>query len=114
MSNRRVEIGWTWIAAPWQRTRVNTETKFLMLKYAFEEFRCMRIEFKTDSLNERSRQAILRIGAKEEGVLRNHMTTYSGRIRHTVYYSIVDSEWPQVKTRLQTMLLGTTEHHDLP
>jgi RimJ/RimL family protein N-acetyltransferase len=110
MSHRRVEIGWTWIASPWQRSRVNTEMKFLMLKHAFEDFGCMRVEFKTDSLNERSRRAILRIGAREEGILRNHMITYSGRVRHTVYYSIIDSEWPQVKARLEAMLLRTAQY----
>ncbi|PYV01740.1 MAG: GNAT family N-acetyltransferase, partial [Acidobacteria bacterium] len=86
-SNRRVEIGWTWIARPWQRTAVNTEAKYLMLRHAFETLGCIRVEIKTDSLNERSRKAILRIGAQEEGTFRNHMITASGRIRHTVYYS---------------------------
>ena len=105
-SNRRVEIGWTWIARPWQRTAVNTEAKYLMLRHAFETLGCIRVELKTDSLNERSRNAILRIGAQEEGTFRNHMITASGRIRHTVYYSIVDSEWPAVKASLEEKLLG--------
>jgi N-acetyltransferase len=100
-SHRRVEIGWTWIARPWQRTPINTESKYLMLKHAFEVLGCTRVELKTDSLNERSRAAILRIGAKEEGTLRNHMLTQSGRVRHTVYYSIIDTEWPLVKARLE-------------
>jgi len=99
-ANRRVEIGATWIAKPWQRTAVNTEAKYLMLRHAFETLGCIRVELKTDSLNERSRKAILRIGAKEEGTFRNHMITSSGRLRHTVYYSIIDSEWPAVKARL--------------
>ena len=88
----------------WQRTAANTEAKYLLLKHAFETLGCIRVELKTDSLNERSRAAILRIGAREEGTFRNHMITASGRIRHTVYFSIVDSEWPGVKARLKTML----------
>jgi N-acetyltransferase len=99
-ANRRVEIGWTWIARPWQRTAVNTEAKYLMLRHAFETLGCIRVELKTDSLNQRSRHAILRIGAQEEGTFRNHMITSSGRVRHSVYYSIIDSEWPAVKARL--------------
>ena len=105
-SNRRVEIGWTWIARPWQRTAVNTEAKYLMLRHAFETLGCIRVELKTDSLNERSRKAILRIGAQEEGTFRNHMITASGRIRHTMYYSIIDSEWPAVKANLEEKLSG--------
>jgi RimJ/RimL family protein N-acetyltransferase len=104
MRHRRVEIGWTWIARPWQRSSVNTESKYLMLKHAFDALGCMRVEFKTDSLNQRSRTAILRIGAKEEGILRNHMVTHSGRVRHTAYYSIIDTEWPIVKTGLEAKL----------
>jgi RimJ/RimL family protein N-acetyltransferase len=99
-----VEIGWTWIGLKWQRTPVNTEAKYLMLRHAFETLGCIRVELKTDSLNERSRAAILRIGAKEEGTLRNHMITASGRIRHSVYYSIIDAEWPQVKAVLKEKL----------
>lgn len=100
-----MEIGWTWVAPEWQRTGANTETKYLLLRHAFETLRCIRVELKTDSLNEKSRNAILRIGAKEEGTFRNHMITASGRIRHTVYFSILDSEWPAVKARLQNMML---------
>ena len=103
--HRRVEIGWTWLAKRWQRTAANTEAKYLMLRHAFETWGAMRVELKTDSLNARSRAAILRIGAKEEGTLRNHMMTSTGRIRHTVYFSVVDSEWPGVKSRLEQMLL---------
>jgi len=103
-ANRRVEIGWTWIAPKWQRTRVNTEAKYLMLRHAFETLGCIRVELKTDSLNERSRNAILRIGAKEEGTFRNHMIVSGGRIRHSVYFSIVDSEWPAVKLSLEQKL----------
>ena len=102
--NRRVEIGWTWIAPRWQRTAVNTEAKYLMLRHAFETLGCMRVEFKTDSLNERSRNAIGRLGAKEEGIFRNHMITSTGRIRHTAYFSIIDSEWPSVKAGLEEKL----------
>jgi N-acetyltransferase len=104
-THHRVEIGWTWVAPAWQRSVVNTEVKYLLLRHAFETLSCIRVELKTDSLNERSRAAILRIGAREEGTFRNHMITASGRIRHTVYFSVLDSEWPVVKSRLQTMLL---------
>jgi RimJ/RimL family protein N-acetyltransferase len=103
-THHRVEIGWTWVARDWQRTAVNTEAKYLLLSHAFETLGCIRVELKTDSLNERSRAAILRIGAREEGIFRNHMITASGRIRHSVYFSIVDAEWPAVKARLETLL----------
>jgi len=99
--NARVEIGWTWIGRPWQRTAVNTEAKYLMLRHAFETWNCNRVEFKTDSLNARSRAAILRLGATEEGTLRNHMISHTGRLRHTVYFSIINSEWPTVKAGLE-------------
>jgi N-acetyltransferase len=104
MANRRVEIGATWVGAPWQRTAINTESKYLLLRHAFETLGCVRVELKTDALNERSRKAILRIGAKEEGTLRSHMITQSGRVRDTVYFSIVDSEWPSVKAELEKKL----------
>ncbi len=103
-THRRVEIGWTWINPLWQRTYINTEAKYLMLKHAFETWGCIRVELKTDSLNEKSRNAMLRIGAKEEGTLRNHMVTYSGRLRHSVYFSVIDSEWPQVKANLEAKI----------
>ncbi len=103
-THHRVEIGWTWVAREWQRTAINTEAKYLLLKHAFETLGCMRVELKTDSLNERSRAAILRLGAREEGIFRNHMITASGRIRHTVYFSIINSEWPAVKARLEAKL----------
>jgi RimJ/RimL family protein N-acetyltransferase len=102
--HHRVEIGWTWVARQWQRTPINTEAKYLLLRHAFETLGCIRVELKTDSLNDRSRAAILRIGARQEGIFRNHMITASGRIRHTVYFSIVDSEWPEVKARLEAKL----------
>ena len=106
LANRKVEIGSTWIAPRWQRTAVNTEAKYLMLCHAFEVWRCFRVELKTDALNQRSRQAILRLGAKEEGTLRKHMLTYNGRQRDSVYFSILDTEWPGVKTRLGAALAG--------
>jgi N-acetyltransferase len=103
-THRRVEIGWTWVARNWQRSAMNTEAKYLLLMHAFETVGCIRVELKTDSLNERSRAAILRLGARQEGTFRNHMITASGRIRHTVYFSIIDSEWPVVKGRLEGKL----------
>ena len=102
-ANRRVEIGSTWIAPAWQRTGVNTEAKYLMLRHAFEVWKCIRVELKTDALNQKSRNAILRIGAKEEGTLRRHLITCTGRVRDTVYFSILDSEWPEVKAKLEGM-----------
>jgi len=105
-ADRRVEIGWTWIARPWQRTAANTETKYLMLTHAFDRWGCTRVEFKTDAHNAPSRRALLRIGAVEEGVLRHHMVTATGRIRDTVYYSILDTEWPRVKAALEEKLRG--------
>jgi RimJ/RimL family protein N-acetyltransferase len=103
-ANRRVEIGSTWIAPAWQRTAVNTEAKYLMLRHAFEVWGCIRVELKTDALNQKSRNAILRLGAKEEGTLRRHVITWTGRIRDSVYFSILDSEWPEVKARLEERL----------
>ncbi len=103
-ANRRVEIGSTWIAPAWQRTAVNTEAKYLMLHHAFEVWKCIRVELKTDALNQKSRNAILRIGAKEEGSLRRHLITSTGRVRDTVYFSILDSEWPGAKSRLEAYL----------
>lgn len=103
--HRRVEIGWTWVARKWQRTAVNTEAKLLLLTHAFETLDCIRVEFKTDSTNNQARNALLRIGAKEEGILRNHMIAPGGRIRHSVYYSIIDSEWKGVKRELEKKLM---------
>jgi N-acetyltransferase len=102
--HRRVAIGWTWIGRPWQRTAVNTEAKFLMLRHAFEVWRCMRVELKTSSKNERSRRAILRIGATEEGTLRKHQLNADGTPRDSVYFSVIDDEWPAVKRRLHEMM----------
>jgi RimJ/RimL family protein N-acetyltransferase len=102
--NRHVEIGSTWIGRPWQRTAVNTEAKYLMLRHAFEQLGCHRVELKTDVLNERSRNAILRIGAKHEGVFRKHVVCDSGRVRDSAWFSIIDSEWPEVKAALELKL----------
>lgn len=104
VANRRAEIGATWIARPWQRTAVNTEAKYLMLRHAFESLGFIRVELKTDFLNERSRNAILRIGATQEGIFRKHVICWDGRVRDSVYFSIIDSEWPAVKTALQQKL----------
>jgi RimJ/RimL family protein N-acetyltransferase len=106
-ANSRVEIGSTWLARPWQRTAINTEAKYLMLRYAFEDLACTRVELKTDALNQVSRAAILRIGAKQEGILRKHMATWTGRVRDTVYFSILDSEWRDVKASLEHKLSGS-------
>ena len=105
LSHRRVEIGWTFLAPEWQRTKANTEAKYLMLCHAFESLECIRVEFKTDALNHKSRQAILRLGAQEEGTFRNHMIVAGGRLRDTVYFSILAHEWPAVKYRLQVKLV---------
>jgi N-acetyltransferase len=99
-SHRRLEIGWTWIAPAFQRTAANTEAKLLLLTHAFETLHANRVELKTDALNQRSRTAILRLGAVEEGTFRRHVITASGRVRDTVYFSIVDTEWPAIKQRL--------------
>lgn len=103
-ANRRLEIGSTWIAPAWQRSAVNTEAKYLMLRHAFEVWQCMRVELKTDALNQKSRHAILRLGAKEEGTLRKHLITWTGRVRDTVYFSILDTEWPEARAKLEAKL----------
>ena len=107
--HRRVEIGWTWVGREFQRSRVNTEAKLLMLQHAFETWGCQRVELKTNVLNQRSRSAMLRIGAKEEGILRKHALSDRGIPRDTVYYSVIEEEWPTVKARLQEML---AEHRE--
>jgi N-acetyltransferase len=103
-ANRRVEIGWTWLARPWQRTGANTEAKYLMLRHAFEQWGCIRVELKTSALNLRSRAAILRIGGREEGILRHHMINEDGSLRDSVFFSILASEWPEARRRLEDML----------
>jgi len=99
-----LEIGGTWYGTEFQRTPVNTECKYLLLKHAFETLGCIRVQLKTDLRNERSQQAIERIGAKKEGVLRNHMILPNGRYRDSVFYSILDTEWGEVKKRLEQMM----------
>jgi len=102
--HRRLEIGYTWIAPAWQRSAVNTEAKLLMLRHAFASLGALRVEFKTDSLNDRSRAALLAIGATEEGTLRNHMVTDAGRRRHSVYFSVIEEEWPRMRQHLESRL----------
>ncbi len=103
-NDRRVAIGYTWLSVSAQRTAVNTEAKLLLLTHAFEHWRCIRVEFITDVLNQQSRAAILRLGAKQEGILRNHMLMPGGRIRDSVCFSIIIGEWPVVKARLKAKL----------
>ncbi len=103
-TNRALEIGWTWLGAQFQRTVVNTECKYLLLRHAFEEHGAVRVQLKTDLRNERSQRAIERLGAVREGVLRKHMVLWDGFIRDTVYYSVIESEWPEVKRRLTHLL----------
>jgi RimJ/RimL family protein N-acetyltransferase len=103
-AHRGLEIGGTWYGAAYRRTRVNTESKYLLLEHAFERLGCVRVQIKTDSRNERSQRAIERLGAKKEGVLRKQMVLPDGHIRDSVYYSILDSEWPAVKARLLELL----------
>jgi RimJ/RimL family protein N-acetyltransferase len=102
--HRRLEIGGTWITPAWQRSPINTEAKYLQLRHAFETLGCIRVEFKTDSLNTKSRQALARIGAVEEGTFRNHMVMPSGRIRHSVYFSITNEDWPAVKAHCEALM----------
>ncbi len=102
--DKGLEVGGTWYGLDFQRTAVNTECKLLLLTHAFETLGCIRVQIKTDSLNLRSQKAIERLGGVKEGVLRNHMVLPNGRVRHSVYYSILDSEWGDVKKRLEEML----------
>lgn len=103
-AHRSLEIGWTWLGQEWQRTPVNTEAKLLLLTHAFERLGCVRVEFKTDARNERSHRALERIGAIREGVLRNHMIVQANHVRDSVYFSVIESEWPAVKVRLAQLL----------
>jgi len=105
--HRKLEIGSTWIAATWQGTYVNTEAKFLMLCYAFEVLNCVRVQFTTDEINEKSRRAILRLGAKQEGIVRHERIMPDGRKRNSVRFSIIDDEWPDVRKSLEQKLLST-------
>jgi N-acetyltransferase len=101
-----LEIGWTWHSPSVWRTGVNTECKYLLLRHAFEDLGAIRVQLKTDARNTRSQNAIERLGAKREGVLRRHQLNYSGYIRDSVYFSITDDEWPAVKQRLEGFLAG--------
>jgi RimJ/RimL family protein N-acetyltransferase len=104
LEHRRVEIGWTWLAPPWQRSGANREAKLLMLGHAFETLGCRRVEFKTDSNNEPSRNALLGIGATFEGIFRKHMVMPGDGVRHSAWYSVIDDEWPAVRARLEESL----------
>lgn len=105
-THRKLEIGHTWLSASWQRTYANTEAKYLMLRHAFEVLDCVRVQFTTDELNGTSRNAILRLGAVQEGILRHERIMPDGRKRNSVRFSIVDDEWPQVRRRLEERLQG--------
>ncbi|GAA5561294.1 MULTISPECIES: GNAT family N-acetyltransferase [Acinetobacter] len=98
--NLKLEIGSTWYSKSWQRTYANTEAKYLLLQYAFEELNCVRVQFTTDVLNEKSQNAILRLGAQKEGVVRNERIMPNGRKRNSVRFSIIDEEWPSIKDNL--------------
>ncbi len=104
VAHRTMEIGWTWVARSHQRTAVNTEAKYLMLRHAFEQMNARRVMLKTDETNVKSRAAIARIGAKQEGILRNHMLVWGGRNRNSVIFSIISEEWPEVKRNLEAKL----------
>ena len=102
--NLKAEIGWTWISPQWQRSVINTEAKLLMLTHAFETWKCIRVELKTDANNKVSQKAIKRIGGVKEGILRNHMITETGRYRDSVYFSIIESEWESAKANLASKI----------
>ena len=102
--HKRLEIGFTWIALPRQRTGVNTEAKYLMLRHTFEIMKFIRVEFRADAENEQSRRALVRIGAREEGVLRSYRLSARRGVRDLAVYSIIDSEWPQVRATLEAKL----------
>ncbi|KVS58390.1 GCN5 family acetyltransferase [Burkholderia cepacia] len=102
--NRKLEIGHTWLSESAQRTRANTEAKWLLLDYAFDVLQCVRVQFTTDELNEKSRAAILRLGAKQEGIVRHERIMPDGRKRNSVRFSIIDDEWPEVRARLMAKL----------
>ena len=104
--NLKTEIGWTWITPAFQRSHVNSEAKLLMMTHAFEVWKCVRVELKTDVLNEKSRNAMKRIGCVEEEVFRKNMLVQRGRYRDSIYYSVLDTEWPAVKQRLLGFLAG--------
>ena len=102
--HRRLEIGWTWVAPAWQRRGANQEAKYLQLRHAFEDLGANRVEFKTDSRNERANPALLAIGATFEGTFRNHMVMPDGPLRHSNYYSVIAEEWPDRKAMLEARI----------
>jgi RimJ/RimL family protein N-acetyltransferase len=106
-AHKRLEIGFTFIAKSWQRSHINTEAKYLMLRHAFEQWEFNRVELLTDFLNIKSRTAIARLGAKEEGILRSHMVMRDGRVRDSVLFSVIAAEWPEVKAKLEAMKNAT-------
>lgn len=101
--HRSLEIGWTWLGQEWQRTGINTQAKLLLLSHAFERLGCLRVEFKTDARNLRSQRALERIGATREGVLRKHMIVQGDYSRDSVFFSVIDEQWPEVKERLHLL-----------
>jgi len=107
--HRRLEIGWTWVAPAWQRRGANQEAKYLQLRHAFEDLGANRVEFKTDSLNEKANPALLAIGATFEGTFRSHMIMPEGRLRHSNYYSVTKEEWPDRKAKLEARIAGILE-----
>ena len=111
--NHRLEIGHTWIAQSYRRTAVNTESKFLMLQHAFEKLNCIAVEIRTDVLNEVSRKAIERLGAKQDGILRNHKIMRNGRIRDTISYSIIQSEWPSIKENILQRIVNHDNNYNI-
>lgn len=104
LQNRKLEIGHTWLSASWQRSFVNTEAKYLLLRYAFEDLGCVRVQFQTDEINEKSRVALLRLGATQEGILRHERIMPDGRKRNSVRFSIIDDEWPAIRLKLEEYL----------
>lgn len=108
--NRKLEIGSSWIGASWQKTFVNTEAKYLLLRHAFETLDCVRVQFTTDENNQKSRNAILRLGAQQEGIVRHERIMPDGRKRNSVRFSIIDDEWPQVRQHLEKKLAEYNPH----
>jgi RimJ/RimL family protein N-acetyltransferase len=102
--HRRLEVGWTWVAPGWQRRGANQEAKYLQLRHAFEDLGANRVEFKTDSRNEKANPALLSIGATFEGTFRNHMVMPDGPLRHSNYYALVVEDWPRVKAMLEARI----------
>ncbi|MCC7476895.1 GNAT family N-acetyltransferase [bacterium] len=102
--NRKVEVGWTWLTPERQRSGINTEAKYLLLRHAFETLGCYRVEFKGDARNEKSRKALQRIGAVFEGILRQHMRTADGGQRDSFYFSVIAAEWPQTKAHIEALM----------